>query len=263
MPTITDNRKENAIIESVRSCDPNMKQPLLLELSKYLPSNHDVQISYMKLRELFTPDSTRQFLVRHNDILFFYPLSNYFEIKLKMIVFCYSNKIYGSTHCWINRVGCCTCHCAWNMQIERQVRWEKVPQWFYKKMMVETCAVWFRVWHKSYWIHTFGRGAGLNHSFKKTGLRLGIRLVIVWAMLSMVIQANKVRCFYCFWIVRGSCCNSFRMNLNFRKHSSQHCGIQRFYPFLIHSFSIQNMIVKSLWGRFVLVLPYQHLFKLY
>lgn len=63
MPTITDNRKENSIIESVRSCDPNMKQPLLLELGKHLPSNYDVQLSYTKLRDLFTPDSTRQFLV--------------------------------------------------------------------------------------------------------------------------------------------------------------------------------------------------------
>lgn len=64
MPTITDTRQENAILEIVRKCDPLMRQPHLMELSKLLPSNNDVQISYTKLRDLFTPDSTRQFMVR-------------------------------------------------------------------------------------------------------------------------------------------------------------------------------------------------------
>lgn len=66
-------------------------------------------------------------------------------------------------------------------------------------------------------------------------------------------RANRVRCFCYFWIVRGSFCNSFRMNLNFRKHSSQRCGIQHFCPFSIHSFSIRSMIVKWRWERCVLM----------
>lgn len=63
MPTITDTRQENAILEIVRKCDPMMRQPLIIELSKCLPTNQDVQISYTKLRELLTPDSTRLFMV--------------------------------------------------------------------------------------------------------------------------------------------------------------------------------------------------------
>lgn len=63
MPTITDTRQENTILEIIRKCDPMMRQPFIMELSKCLPSNQDVQISYTKLRDLFTPDSTRQFVV--------------------------------------------------------------------------------------------------------------------------------------------------------------------------------------------------------
>lgn len=64
MPTITDTRQENTILEIIRKCDPKMRQPFIMELSKCLPSNQDVQISYTKLRDLFTPDSTRQFVVK-------------------------------------------------------------------------------------------------------------------------------------------------------------------------------------------------------
>lgn len=63
MPTITDTRQENKILEIVRRCDPLMRQPYIMELSKILPNNHDVQISYTKLRDLFTPDTTSQFRV--------------------------------------------------------------------------------------------------------------------------------------------------------------------------------------------------------
>lgn len=63
MPTITDTRQENRILEIVRMCDPLMQEPFIMELSKCLPSNQDVQISYTKLRDLFTPESTRQFMV--------------------------------------------------------------------------------------------------------------------------------------------------------------------------------------------------------
>lgn len=64
IPTITDTRQENTMLEIVRKCDPLMKQPYIMELSKCLPSIQDVAISYTKLRELCTPESTRQFMVR-------------------------------------------------------------------------------------------------------------------------------------------------------------------------------------------------------
>lgn len=63
MPTITDTRQENTILEIVRKCDPLMRQPFILELGKLLPNIQDVQISFTKLRDLFTPDTTRQFMV--------------------------------------------------------------------------------------------------------------------------------------------------------------------------------------------------------
>lgn len=63
MPTITDNRPENVILECVRQCDPKIREPLIIELSKCLPSNQDVHVSYTKLRDLMTPDTTRQFMV--------------------------------------------------------------------------------------------------------------------------------------------------------------------------------------------------------
>lgn len=72
MPTITDTAQENIMLENVRKCDPRTQQPHLMELSKCLPSNQDVQISYNKLRDLFTPDSTRHFLVSYH---FFYQFS--------------------------------------------------------------------------------------------------------------------------------------------------------------------------------------------
>lgn len=65
MPTITDTRQENMILEIIRKCDPMTRTPHIMELSKCLPSNQDVQISYTKLRDLLTPDSTRQFVVQY------------------------------------------------------------------------------------------------------------------------------------------------------------------------------------------------------
>lgn len=67
LPTITDTKDENQMLECIRSCDSQRRQPHLMELSKCLPSIQDVLMSYSKLRELCTPDSPRQFMV----ILFF------------------------------------------------------------------------------------------------------------------------------------------------------------------------------------------------
>lgn len=66
IPTITDTRQENTILEIVRKCDPLMRQPNIFDLGKRLPSIQDVQISFTKLRDLFTPDTTRQFMQQDN-----------------------------------------------------------------------------------------------------------------------------------------------------------------------------------------------------
>lgn len=63
LPTIPDGRYENTVLEHVRICDPNKGQPALLELNKILPSIQDVQLSYVKLRDLCTPDTTGEFMV--------------------------------------------------------------------------------------------------------------------------------------------------------------------------------------------------------
>lgn len=64
IPTITDTKQENKMLELVRKCDPIMKQPYIMELNKVLPSIQEVQASFVKLRELCTPDCTRQFMVQ-------------------------------------------------------------------------------------------------------------------------------------------------------------------------------------------------------
>lgn len=64
IPTITDTRQENTILEIVRKCDPLMKQPFILELGKCLPNIQDVYISFTKLRDLCAPENTRQFMVK-------------------------------------------------------------------------------------------------------------------------------------------------------------------------------------------------------
>lgn len=66
MPTITDTKQENTMLELVRKCDPLMRQPCLMELTKLLPSIQEVYNSFIKLRELCTPESMRQFLVQDN-----------------------------------------------------------------------------------------------------------------------------------------------------------------------------------------------------
>lgn len=51
------------MLESVRKCDPQRRQPHLVELEKILPSIQDVYHSYLKLRELCAPESDRNFMV--------------------------------------------------------------------------------------------------------------------------------------------------------------------------------------------------------
>lgn len=64
IPTLTDTRPENKILENVRKCDPETKQPHIFELGKCLPNIQDVYISFTKLRDLCTPENTRQFMVK-------------------------------------------------------------------------------------------------------------------------------------------------------------------------------------------------------
>ncbi|XP_050076191.1 myotubularin-related protein 10-B [Anopheles maculipalpis] len=63
-PDITNTTVENILLEHVRRCDPQKRQPRLLELYKILPSIQDVNLSYIKLRDLCTPDSDQQFMAQ-------------------------------------------------------------------------------------------------------------------------------------------------------------------------------------------------------
>ncbi|XP_044738070.1 myotubularin-related protein 10-B isoform X2 [Chrysoperla carnea] len=59
--TITDRVQENIMLENVRKCHPTMKQPVVVDLTKDMPSAKDVYSSYLRLRELCAPESLRQF----------------------------------------------------------------------------------------------------------------------------------------------------------------------------------------------------------
>uniref|UniRef100_A0A182VSS7 Myotubularin phosphatase domain-containing protein n=1 Tax=Anopheles minimus TaxID=112268 RepID=A0A182VSS7_9DIPT len=63
-PNITNTTEENTLLEHVRRCDPQKRQPRLLELYKILPSIQDVNLSYIKLLDLCTPDSDQQFMAQ-------------------------------------------------------------------------------------------------------------------------------------------------------------------------------------------------------
>lgn len=60
-PTITDRTQENIMLEHIRKSHPEKRQPYIIDLTKDCPSPKEVQISYLKLRELCAPESTRQF----------------------------------------------------------------------------------------------------------------------------------------------------------------------------------------------------------
>lgn len=68
-PYISDRVKENTMLETVRKSHPRLVQPIVLELNKDLPSPRDIQISFIKLRELCGPESERQFWVQDNHFL--------------------------------------------------------------------------------------------------------------------------------------------------------------------------------------------------
>lgn len=66
MPALTDASRENSMMEIIRDCHPDKKQPHLLELTRILPSIQDVYHSYIKLRELCTPENARQFMLQES-----------------------------------------------------------------------------------------------------------------------------------------------------------------------------------------------------
>lgn len=69
LPDITDTRTENMMIECIRACHPQKQQPILLELSKCLPSIQDVGEGYRKLRQLCTPDTAKLFRQQDDKLL--------------------------------------------------------------------------------------------------------------------------------------------------------------------------------------------------
>lgn len=69
LPDITDTRTENSMIECIRACHPQKRQPHLMELAKCLPSIQDVFEGYRKLRQLCTPDTPKLFRQQDDKLL--------------------------------------------------------------------------------------------------------------------------------------------------------------------------------------------------
>ncbi|CAH1112967.1 unnamed protein product [Psylliodes chrysocephalus] len=67
LPAITDRTDENKLLEHIRKSHPDKKPPHIIDLST--PAPKDIQTSYMKLRDLCTPDNTRLF--KNQDFKFY------------------------------------------------------------------------------------------------------------------------------------------------------------------------------------------------
>ncbi|KAK4883686.1 hypothetical protein RN001_007005 [Aquatica leii] len=61
LSTITDRTQENIMLEHIRKSHNEKRQPYIMDLSKDCPSPKDIQISYLRLRDLCIPDSIRLF----------------------------------------------------------------------------------------------------------------------------------------------------------------------------------------------------------
>ncbi|KAJ8909509.1 hypothetical protein NQ315_011421 [Exocentrus adspersus] len=59
LPTVTDRTEENKLLEHIRKSHPEKRVPHIIDLS--FPTPKDINVSYLKLRELCTPDNTRLF----------------------------------------------------------------------------------------------------------------------------------------------------------------------------------------------------------
>lgn len=69
LTTITDRVQENIMLENVRKSHPKLATPVVLELTKDLPSPRDIQCSFSKLRELCAPDTEKHFWIQDNNFL--------------------------------------------------------------------------------------------------------------------------------------------------------------------------------------------------
>lgn len=67
--TIPERTQENIMLENVRKSHPSKKQPNVIDLSKDCPSPKDVQIAYIRLRDLCTPETVRQFWIQDGKFL--------------------------------------------------------------------------------------------------------------------------------------------------------------------------------------------------
>lgn len=65
--TINDRTQENILLESIRKSHPSLIQPYIIDLSQ--PTPKDIQTSYIKLRDLCTPDSIK--LYKTQDMKFY------------------------------------------------------------------------------------------------------------------------------------------------------------------------------------------------
>ncbi|CAG9772890.1 unnamed protein product [Ceutorhynchus assimilis] len=59
LPTITDRTEENKLLEHIRKSHPQKKAPHIIDLTS--PSPKDIYTSYVKLRDLCTPETPRVF----------------------------------------------------------------------------------------------------------------------------------------------------------------------------------------------------------
>lgn len=64
VPTIPDRTQENIMLENVRKSHPTKTQPFVMDLSKECPLPKDVQNSYVRFRDLCTPETVRQFWIQ-------------------------------------------------------------------------------------------------------------------------------------------------------------------------------------------------------
>ena len=61
LPTIQDRTQENILLEHIRKSHPEKKQPYIIDLTKECPSPKEIQLSFLKLRDLCVPENTRTF----------------------------------------------------------------------------------------------------------------------------------------------------------------------------------------------------------
>lgn len=69
VPTITERTQENIMLENVRKSHPSKKQPDVIDLSKDCPNPKDVHSAYLRLRDLCTPETVRQFWIQDGKFL--------------------------------------------------------------------------------------------------------------------------------------------------------------------------------------------------